>query len=78
MGCSGDKHVQGRTRQCRGNFSRELSDQILVMESCRVRENKEQVALKVEHSKGSYPLGSDGKEKPSKSLKEESWFEMTM
>jgi hypothetical protein len=48
------------------------------MESNRVTENKEQVALKVEQLRGSQPSGSGGKEQPSKSVKKESWYEMTM
>jgi hypothetical protein len=36
--------------------------------SSRVAENKEQVALKVEQLRRSRPLGSGGKEQPSKSV----------
>jgi hypothetical protein len=48
------------------------------VESSRVAENREQVALKVEQLRGSQPSGSGGKEKPSKSVKKESWYEMAM
>jgi hypothetical protein len=33
---------------------------------------------KVEQLKGSQPLGSSGKEKPSKSVQKNSWYKMTM
>ena len=46
--------------------------------SSRVAENKEQVALKVEQLRSSRPLGSGGKEQPSKSVKKESWYKMIM
>jgi hypothetical protein len=51
------------------------------MEQWQVAEwqkNREQVALKVEQLRGSQPSGSVGKEKPSKSIKKESWYEMAM
>jgi hypothetical protein len=38
----------------------------------------EQVAPKVEQLRGSQPLGSSGKEQPSKTIKKESWYEMVM
>jgi hypothetical protein len=43
-----------------------------------VKENKEQVALKVEQLRGSQISTSGGKEHPSKSIKKESWYEMDM
>ena len=46
--------------------------------SKKVIEDKEQVAPKVEHLRGSQLSGSGGKEQPSKSVKKESWYEMTM
>ena len=48
------------------------------MESNRVTENKEQIALKVDHIKGSYPSNSNGKEHPSKSVNKDSWDEMAL
>jgi hypothetical protein len=41
-------------------------------------ENKEWAAPKVEMFRGSQPSGSRGKEKPSKFVKEESWYKMSM
>jgi hypothetical protein len=43
-----------------------------------VTKNMEQVAMKVEKLKGSQISGSCEKEKPSKSFKKESWYEMGM
>jgi hypothetical protein len=42
-----------------------------------VTENREQVDPKVEQLRGSHPLGSGGKDKPSKSVKD-SWYNMAM
>jgi hypothetical protein len=44
----------------------------------KVAENKEQVAPKVEQLRGRQPSNSGGKEKPSKFVKEESWYKMTI
>jgi hypothetical protein len=55
-----------------------LKNQLMqTMASSKVAENKEQVALKVEQLSGSHPLGSSGKEQPSKFVKE-SWYKMAM
>jgi hypothetical protein len=43
-----------------------------------VAENREREALKVEQLRGSQPSGSGGKEQPSKSVRQESWYEMAM
>jgi hypothetical protein len=48
------------------------------MESSTLAENKEQVSLKVEKLRGSQPSGSGGKEKPSKSIQKQSWYNMAM
>jgi hypothetical protein len=48
------------------------------MASSRVAKNKEQVAPNVEQLRGSQRSGSGGKDQPSKSVKEESWYKMTM
>ena len=48
-----------------------------IASSSRVTEDKENRAPKVEQLRGSQPLGSGGKEQPSKSVKKESWYEMT-
>jgi hypothetical protein len=56
-----------------------IKDQSMrAMDRNRVAENKEQVAPKVENLRGSQPSGSSGKEKPSKSIENESWYEMSM
>jgi hypothetical protein len=49
-----------------------------VMESNRVAENMGQVATKVEQIRGSQPSSSGGKEKPSKFVKKESWYKMSI
>jgi hypothetical protein len=41
-------------------------------------EDKEQVAPKVEQLRVSQPSGLGGKEQPSKSVKQESWYEIAM
>jgi hypothetical protein len=43
-----------------------------------VTKEKELVTLKVEQLRGSHPSSLGGKEKPSKSVKKESWYKMTM
>jgi hypothetical protein len=43
-----------------------------------VTENKEQTALKVKQLRGSQPLGSCGKEQPSRYVKKESLYKMAM
>jgi hypothetical protein len=44
----------------------------------KVAKNKEQVALKVKHLRGSLPSSSGGMEQPSKSVQKKSWYKMTM
>ena len=41
-------------------------------------ENMDHVSLKVEHVRAIQTSSLGGKEKPSKSVKEESWYEITM
>jgi len=48
------------------------------MERKKVTKDKDHVALKVEHLRGIQSFGSSEKEKPSKSVKMESWYKMTM
>jgi hypothetical protein len=60
------------------NLYRIKGKAIRAMESSTLAENKEQVSLKVKKLRGSQPSGSGGKEKPSKSVRQESWYEMVM
>jgi hypothetical protein len=71
-------HTKHLSLELEINLYRLKGHPIRAMESSRVAENREKVALKFEQLRGSQPLGSGGKEKPSKSIKKDSWYDMSI